>query len=461
MNRPSPSLPPIHRRTFLRGLGALIALPVLDSLLPAGALRAAERASRLGPASAAGGGLNPLRTAFVYVPNGVNNAHWWPTGAGRDFRLAGSLAPLDPWRADLQVVKGFAHLKANANGDGPGDHARASATFLTGAQARKTAGRDIRVGRSVDQIIAAHVGGRHRLRSLELSCDAPRQAGRCDSGYSCAYQFNLSWRSESQPVPAERNPRLVFERLFGGVESGASSEAAARRARHQASILDFVREDARRLQGQLAAGDRHKLDEYLTAVREIERRVETMERFGVGPEAVRPEGVPDDYEEHMRLMVDLMVLAFRTQSTPVATLLLAHEGGNRTFPTLGITEGHHSLSHHERRAEKLEQIRRIDAFYARQFAYLVQRLKEVPEGDGTLLDNCLVVYGSGIRDGDRHDHVDLPVILAGRAGGALPTGRYWELPGRVPMTNLYLSMLDLYGIDEPRVGDSTGKLSFG
>lgn len=448
----------LDRRHFLRGAGALLALPFLESLAPGASLRAAEKLGALGKTGA------PLRTAFIYVPNGVNNAHWWPApGAGgeRDFTLGDSLSSLAPHRDQLQIIAGLGHENANANGDGAGDHARASATFLTGMQARKTSGRDIRVGRSVDQVIAAHSGADYRLPSLELSCDAPRLSGGCDSGYSCAYQFNLSWRTENQPVPAERNPRLVFERLFGSAEDRISAEAAARRAARRASILDFVADDTRRLQGRLGATDRDKLDDYLTSLRAVERRLAAFDQFQADPQSAMPAGVPADYEEHMRLMADLLVLAFRTRSTPVATLMLSAESSGRTFPNLGITEGHHSLSHHERRADKLEQIRKIDAFYARQLAYLIGRMRAVPEGDGTLLDNSLLVYGSGIRDGDRHDHVNLPVVLAGGAAGAARTGRYRKLSSPRPMCDLYQGILRIHGVDTPRFGDSAGALPLG
>lgn len=446
---------PLNRRQFLTGLGALVSLPVFESLLPSSGLRAAALDSAANPLAA------PLRTAFIYVPNGVNNAHWWPGGSGSDYQLGSSLAALEPHKRDIQIVAGLGHKKANGNGDGPGDHARASATFLTGEQARKTAGSNIRVGRSIDQMIAAGVGAGYRLPSLELSCDPPRQTGHCDSGYSCAYQFNLSWRSENQPMPAERNPRLVFERMFGAGTLRETAESRTIRARQRRSILDFVMDDTRRLQRDLGRHDNAKLDEYLTSVREIERRVTSFESFAGRPDAPLPAGIPSDYEEHMRLMCDLMVLSFQTRSTPVATLMLASESSGRTFPTLGITEGHHSLSHHEQRADKLEQIRKIDTLYANQFAYLVGRMKSIPEGDGTLLDNSLLVYGSGIRDGDRHDHVDLPVILAGRAGGAVQTGRFRQLTAEQPMTNLFLSMLDLHGVKADRIGDSTGRLRLG
>jgi hypothetical protein len=451
MPAPTPSL---NRRQFLTGLGALVSLPVFESLIPGPVLRAAE-ASTDGTASLL---APPLRTAFVYVPNGVNNAHWWPTaGAGSSFELGSSLAALNPYKSDIQVVSGLGHKKANGNGDGPGDHARASATFLTGEQARKTAGSNIRVGRSIDQMIAAGVGAGYRLPSLELSCDPPRQTGNCDSGYSCAYQFNLSWHSENQPMPAERNPRLVFERMFGGGDLRDTAESRGIRTRQRRSILDFVMDDTRRLQRDLGRQDNAKLDEYLTSVREIERRVTSFESFAGRPDTPLPTGIPSDYDEHMRLMCDLMVLSFQTRSTPVASLMFASEASGRTFPSLGITEGHHSLSHHEQRTAKLEQIRKIDAFYAAQFAYLVGRLKSIPEGEGTLLDNSLIVFGSGIRDGDRHDHTDLPVILAGRAGGRIRTGRFLQASDQ-PMTNLYLSMLDMHGVKADRIGDSTGRL---
>jgi hypothetical protein len=450
--------PDLSRRRFLRGAGALLALPFLESLVPGGTLRAAAKAGALGKLGA------PLRTAFIYVPNGVNNAHWWPTlgaGGATDFTLGGSLASLAPHRDHVQIISGLALKSANANGDGAGDHARASASFLTGTQARKTAGRDIRAGRSVDQLIAAHAAAGHRLPSLELSCDAPRLSGNCDSGYSCAYQFNLSWRTEAQPVPAERDPRLVFERLFGSAEDRVSAEATARRAARRASILDFVADDTRRLQGALGARDREKLDDYLTSLRAVEQRLAAFDHFQADPAAGVPGGVPSDHEQHMRLMADLLVLAFRTRSTPVATLLLSHEGSGRTFPTLGITEGHHSLSHHERRADKLEQLRKIDAFYARQFAYLVERMRAVPEGDGTLLDHSLLVYGSGIRDGNRHDHADLPIILAGGAGGAARPGRFVKLASPRPLCDLYQGILGLHGVDAPRFGDSVAPLALG
>ena len=471
----SPALSPLsaqlHRRTFLRGMGTLVALPFMESLIPAGALRAAERAASAAGTPAAG--PFPMRSAFVYIPNGVDNANWWPTGAGADYVLNRSLTPLESFKQDIQIVSGLDHQKANANGDGGGDHARAGATFLTGCQAYKTGGRDIRAGISIDQVIANGLiakGENFRLPSMELSCEAPQLAGVCDTGYSCAYQYNLSWRSATQPNPAERNPRLAFERMFGSAatadDAGVSKE---RRLAERSSILDFVRADAKQLQGRLGRSDQQKLDEYFTSVREIERRIASFENMAATiPDMKAPAGIPHDekgnesYPEHIRLMMDLLVLAFQTNSTPVVTLMLASESSGRTFPWLGIgSDGHHPISHHQKNPAQLAKIQKIDQFYAEQFAYLLGRMKSIKEGDRTMLDNTLLVYGSCIRDGDRHDHTDLPIIMAGRAGGALKTGRFNKLAASAPMSNFFLAMADLHGVAAERHGDSTGKLSLG
>lgn len=443
--------PPLSRRRFvagaaLRGLGASIALPAFASLRPA---------------AAAAAGAAPTRMAFLYVPNGVNLAHWRPEGEGRDYGLGRSLESLAPHRDQFQLISGLAHQNGTAGKDGAGDHARATATILTGARPRKTSGTDIRVGISVDQVAAARVGGATRLRSLELSCDASRKSGSCDSGYACAYSFNISWRSERQPATAESNPRLVFERLFGagrGAERAASLEA---RLRKQRSLLDFVAEEAAALDRRLGSDDRRKLDEYLTGLREIEEQVAGFERSSVRevPDHDLPDKPPPAYADHIRLLADMLVLAFQTDSTRIATFMLAHDGSNRSFPEIGVGDGHHSLSHHENREDRLEKIARIDRFYAEQFAYLLGRLRGVTEADGSsLLDNAMVVYASGLSDGNRHRHDELPVILAGRAGGRLAAGRHLKLAAPTPMSNLYLTMLDLAGATEDRFGDSTGRL---
>ena len=432
------------RRRFLRGFGTLIALPTMESLLPTPVARAMEKT----------GGL-PLRMAFVYSPNGKNMTHWRPEGEGSAYTLSRALKPLESHREDFSVISGLKLETANANGDGGGDHARANAAFLTGCQPRKTAGADIRAGVSVDQMAANHLGGLTKLPSLEISCDVARKAGNCDSGYSCAYQFNLSWRGESTPAPAERDPRLVFEKLFG---SGNSEQDTRRRA-YQKSILDFVLEDANRFNQRLDHADKAKMDEYLTAVRDVERRIEQAEKFRAEvPEDLRPNGVPDNYRDHIRLMYEMMALAFQTDSTRIATFLLAHDGSNRTFPEVGVSSAHHELSHHRGNPEILASIGKIDHFYVEQFAWFLEKLRSVKEGEGTLLDHSMIVYGGGIGDGNLHNHDDLPVILAGHGNGTLKQGRVIRAQEGTPMTNLYLSLLDRMNVKAERIGDSNGKL---
>ena len=444
---------PIPRRTFLRGLGTTLALPLLESVAPASKLLAAD-AGAGAPASA------PRRMAFVYVPNGANMADWTPKAEGTDYELPYILEPLKAHQREFQILSGLAQRKAYPNGDGAGDHARASASFLTGVQARKTAAVDIRVGVSVDQVAAAKVGRYTRLPSLELGCDKGQQAGSCDSGYSCAYQFNLSWKSETTPLPPEVDPRQVFERLFS---NGVPGETAAARARRQAthqSILDFVLEDARDLRRDLGATDRRKLDEYMTSVREIERRIEQAEKFDVArPNYTKPAAIPREYAEHIRIQYDLLALAFQTDATRVSTFMIAHDGSNRAYPFIGVSDGHHDLSHHGGNAEKKKKIARINRFHVEQFAYFVEKLKSIKEGEGTLLDHCMIVYGSGIADGDAHSHSDLPVLLAGRGGGTLAPGRHVRFAKDTPMNNLYLGLLDRLGVSAERLGDSTASLA--
>ncbi|MEP6663555.1 MAG: DUF1552 domain-containing protein [Verrucomicrobiota bacterium] len=441
----------IPRRTFLRGLGTVLALPVLEAMSPAKLLAANREQNPF-----------PRRMAFVYVPNGANMADWTPKTIGADYELPMILEPLRAHQKDFMVLSGLAHRKAFANGDGGGDHARASATFLTGCQAKKTPGVDIKVGISVDQIAAQHIGNETRFNSLELGCEGARQAGQCDSGYSCAYQANISWKGESTPMPPEIDPRLVFDRFFASDSVSESSENKARRKRYQQSILDFVLEDAKSLQKNLGYTDRRKLDEYLSAVREMEQRIEKAEKFAhVLPDINQPTGIPrgpGGFEKHIRLMYDLQALAFQTDTTRVSTFMVAFDGNNRPYKEIGVAEGHHDLSHHSGDETKKQKIARINHFHATQFAYFLDKLKSIPEGEGTLLDNCMIVYGSGIGDGNRHNHDNLPVLLAGRGGGTIETGRHLKLEKETPMTNLYLSMLERMEVPVERIGDSTGKL---
>jgi hypothetical protein len=442
----------VHRRTFLKGLGAAVALPMLDAMVPSlGSVVSAA-------ASASPTGI-PKRMAFIYIPNGVTLPQWTPKEVGADYALPRILEPLAAHKNDFNVLTGFAQTQGLALGDGAGDHARASASFLTGAHARKTSGADIHAGVSVDQIAAQQIGKDTVLPSLELSCDLGRRVGACDSGYSCAYQFNLSWRSETMPVMPETDPKAVFERLFGDVSGGVdSSRARSRRAMFQRSILDFVAEDARSLQSRLGRGDQRKLDEYLSAVREIERRVEIAEKSSPRlPDGTRAPDMFNSFEEQIRLMFDMLVLAFQTDSTRVSTFIVSHEGSNRAYGEIGVNDGHHDLSHHFGDPKNIEKITQINTFHAQQFAYFLDKLKSVKEGDGTLLDNSMIVYGSGLGDGNAHNHDNLPILLAGRGGGTITPGRHLRVDKGTPLNNLFLSMLDRAGAKADRFGDSTGR----
>ncbi len=442
----------IPRRTFLRGLGTAVALPVLDAMLPPKALAAVG-----GPGSAP---AFPKRVAWIYVPNGKNMADWTPQLVGENYDLPMILEPLARHQRDLSLITGLAIDPANAHGDGGGDHARSGGAFLTGCHPRKTAGADIKAGISVDQIAAKQIGDQTRLPSLELSCDGGQRAGSCDSGYSCAYQFNLSWRSETQPMNPEVDPRAAFERLFGNGDAAASLEAAARRALYRKSVLDYILDDAHGLERQLGANDRRKLDEYLTAVREIERRVERAEKFGLAqvPAGTTPPEMFENYEEQVRLMFDILTLAFQTDSTRISTFIVAHDGSNRPYPFIGIREGHHDLSHHRNDEAKKTKLAQINRFHTTQFAYFLDRLKSIREGEGTLLDNCSILYGSAISNGNEHIHENLPILVAGRGGGAVNPGRHVRVDDKTPVTNLYRSMLDTVGVHTEKIGDSTGKL---
>src|SRR5881394_1503214 len=448
----------LNRRHFLRGLGACLALPAFETLRPFGALAAETGAAKL--ATTATGA--PLRMGFVYFPNGAIQPNWWPTGEGKNFELARTMKPLEPVKSAIQIMAGLDHKNATPGPDGAGDHARASGTFLTGVRVKKTAGADIHAGVSIDQVAAKQIGQLTRFGSLELTCDAVRKSGNCDSGYSCAYQYNLSWRSPTQPVAPEPNPRLLFERLFGAGAPGERKESLQRRQDQQRSILDFVLEDARSLQRQLASRDKQKLEEYLGSVREIEKRIEHAERFDATPDpaVVTPTGIPAAFDEYIQIMYDMMVLAFQTDSTRIATFLLANEGSNRAFPELGIAEGHHFLTHHRNKQDMVDKVAEIDLWYMRHFARFLQKMEQTKDVDGnSLLQNSMIVYGSGNADGNRHTHVNLPVILAGGGGGSLTPGRCVKIGG-VPMTNLFLSMVDRLGVQGvERHGDSTGRLT--
>jgi hypothetical protein len=426
----------------------MVALPMLNSLLPAGARGANGRAFAA-----------PKRLAWVYVPNGANMEDWTPATTGAAYELPEILQPLERHKNNFSVLSGLANHQGDELGDGGGAHARASASFLTGVHPRKTAGADIRTGISCDQIAARQLGDQTRLPSIELSCDGGQRAGSCDSGYSCIYQFNLSWKSETQPMIPEVNPRAAFERLFGNGDPAASLEASSRRSLYRKSLLDYVLDDATRLAKRLDTGDRNKLDEYLTAVRDLERRIARAADFPL-PNVPGNAQVPEmfeTYEQQMQLMYEVMALAFQTDSTRIATFIVAHDGSNRPYPTIGIRDGHHDLSHHRNDAEKKKKLARINRYHVTQFSRFLDHLKSIKEGDGTLLDNCVIQYGSALSNGNAHNPENLPILLAG-GGGKLTTGRHIRVDERTPMTNLYRSMLASAGVRSEKIGDSTGKL---
>ena len=429
----------IDRRRFLRASGIALALPTLPSLGKAFSASAASSTST-------------LRLCYLYVPNGVNMQHWRPSGSEDALTLNRSTAALEPLRNDLRFISGLTHQHAFAGNDGGGDHARANASYLTGQRAYKTAGSDIRIGVSADQVVAQHYAETTRLKSLELSCDGVRKSGQCDSGYACAYQFNLAWADERTPVAPESNPRLVFERLFGNGTHGQAS---------QRSMLDFLKDETKLVHRNLGREDQAKLDEYLSGVRDIESRIEKAERFGFpqDPNHPTPSGIPDSYREHIRLISDVLTLALETDSTRVATFMFAHDGSNRSFRDIEIGDGHHDLSHHQRNPDRLEKIARIDTFYCEQLAYFLQTLKDRKDASGqSLLDSTMVVYGSGISDGDRHNHDDLPVIVAGGKSAGLRGGVHQKLPDATPMANLHLELIRMMGVSIDQFGDSTAPL---
>ena len=440
----------INRRQVLRGVGLSVGLPWMESLASAADFKLDTE------------NVLPRRMAFLFVPNGVHLPDWTPQRSGYGYDLPHILQPLRKVQDDVLVISGLTHDKGRANGDGPGDHARSASVFLTGSQPRKTNGSDIRSGVSVDQV-AARLGGKQtRFSSLELGCEPGRSAGNCDSGYSCAYSSNISWSSESTPVGKETNPRFVFERLFGAGTVKEQDQQAEKRRVLKQSILDFVLEDAKALQSRLGKNDQQKLEEYLNGVREVERRIELSvhtEDQQYDLDYPVPDGIPGDYAEHIRLLCDMMVLAFQTDRTRIATFMLADAGSNRSYRNINVPDGHHDLSHHRGDANKHAKIREINRFHVQQLAYFLERLKQTQDGpNGSLLDQSMVCYGSAISDGDRHNNENLPVVLAGRGGGSIDSGRHIRVENETPMCNLFVSMLQRFGTPVDYIGDSTGHL---
>ncbi len=437
----------LPRRTFLKGVGASVALPLLDTMLPA--LR--DTQAQPGP-----------RLFIGYVPNGVIMDKWTPTTVGGGFELPSTLAPLQQFQDQLTVISGLASEPMfPLPGEGTGDHVRAAAAFLTGVHPKKTEGPDIRGGVSMDQIAAQKIGQDTQLTSLELCLDPNELIGACEAGWSCAYANTLSWRNPTTPLPMENQPRAVFERLFGDADD-TSQAAREARLREDRSILDSVLREIGSFRSTLGQSDRDKITQYLEAIRDIERRIQLAEAQGDVelPELVRPTGgIPDTFAEHARLMFDLQVLAFQTDMTRVITFMMSREVSPRTYPELGIPDPHHGLSHHGNRPGQMEKLRQVNLHHVEQFAYFLDRLQSTPDGSGTLLDSVLALYGCGISDGNQHLHTNLPIVLAGGAGGRLRGGRHIRVEEETPLTNLQLTMLDKVGVPTEQLGDSNGQLT--
>jgi hypothetical protein len=435
----------IPRRTFLRGVGTAVALPFLDAMVPALA------SSRIA-------GKAPVRMAFVYVPNGIDMRHWNPDYEGSLSELPRILKPLEPFKKDILLLGNLTHNNGRALLDGAGDHGRCCGAYLTGVQPRKTT-VDIKAGISCDQIVANRIGSQTRFPSLEVGVEDARQAGDCDSGYSCAYTNNLAWKSEAQPLPPILNPRALFERLFGnGV--ALSPEARARQSRYRRSILDFVTEETRKLQSGLGPTDKRKLEEYLSSIREVEGQIEKAEKDNsqIDPGMDKPYGVPADFAEHFKLMTDMITIAFQADLSRVLTFLVTREGTSRAYREIGIADGHHPLTHHRNDPAMMEKVAQINCYHMEQFAAWVGRLKSIKEGDSTLLDNSMIVYGAGLADGNRHTHDDLPTLIAGRGGNFIEPGRRIVYRKETPMSNLFVTMMDRMGVGVEHFGDSTGRL---
>src|SRR5262245_595644 len=431
----------LPRRTFLRAMGTAVALPMLDAMVPALAAQSLKPTPRFG---------------FVYIANGVIQNQWNPAKTGAGFDLPPILQPFANVRDQINVLSGLSHLQADTFGDGTGDHPRASAVWLTGVHAydRTQPGVEVRLATTVDQMIAQKVGRTSRLPSLELAVDFPTQ-GACDSG-DCFYVNTVSWRNPTTPNPTESHPRIVFERLFG---DGGSAAARQARLRTEGSILDSVRAEASRVTSTLGAGDKAKLGEYLDSIREVEQRIQHSEAQPVDIELPeRPLDIPAAFDVHTRLMLDLQTLAFRADITRVFSMIMSRELSSRTFASIGVPEQHHAVSHHRNDPQLIAKKAKIDVLQAQMMAYFLEKLQAAPDGDGTLLDHSLILYGGGMGDGNLHRHADLPCLMAGKLGGAFKTGRHVNYTLNTPMTNLLLTILDAAGLPLEKLGDSTGRL---
>jgi len=437
----------LPRRTFLKGVGTAVALPFLDAMMPAFAAAQTTRAAR------------PVRMAFVYVPNGIDMRHWNPSYEGELGKLPQTLVPMEPFRKDITLLGNLTHNTGRALLDGAGDHGRCSGSYLTGVQVKKTL-VDIKASVSCDQLVANAIGKQTRFPSLEVGLEDARQAGDCDSGYSCAYTNNLAWRNETQPLPPILDPRPLFDRLFG--EDAALSPAArAEKNKYRRSILDFITEDTQSLQKNLGPSDKRKLDQYLGSIRDIELQIEkaAMDNVQVDPQMEKPYGIPQDFAEHFKLMTDMITVAFQADLTRVVTFLVTREGTSRSYREIGISDGHHPLTHHRNQIELMDKVAKINLYHVQQFATWVETLKNTQEPGGSILDNSMIVYGAGLSDGNAHLHHDLPTMIAGRGGDFIKPGKRILFRKETPMCNLFLTMMDRMGLPMEQFGDSTGHLT--
>jgi uncharacterized protein DUF1552 len=431
----------LSRRTLLQGIGSTIALPMLDAMRPAFA----------GPASA----KQPRRIAVVYVPNGIVMNQWTPSAAGAEYEFTRILKPLEPFRSDITLVSGLANLAATkAKGGG---HAKASGSFLSGTPPKYTAGADVRAGTTFDQIAAKKWAPELRVSSLQIGCEDSRMVGNCDTGSSCAYTNSLSWKDPETPLAVEVNPRSVFERLFGTVDPSLDPQTRARRALYRKSILDRTRENAQKLASDLGASDKRKLDEYLTGIREVERRIQNSENDKRLPPIEKPSGIPFEFSQYVKLMFDLQVVAFQSDLTRVSTMMLGREGSVRTYPEIGVPDPHHPLTHHRGHPDFIEKVTKINCYHIELFAYFLEKLKSTADGDASLLDHSAILYGGALSDGNQHSNTNLPLLIAGHAGG-IRGGRHIVTEARTPAANLFVHMLNSVGIEQESFADSTGRL---
>ena len=433
----------LSRRTVLRGMGASLALPLLDGMVPAFASPQPVR-----------------RFGAVYVPNGMSLPHFFPQTSDPGFALSPTLRALEPFRDRLVVFSGLSNLEANARGsEGVGDHSRGAGSFLSGVHIKKTEGSDIRSGTTVDQIAAQVLGRDTQLGSLQLAMESNEISGACDSGYSCAYMNTISWTSPTTPLPMERDPRAVFERMFGGSDS-TDRGARLARIKQDRSVLDVVNAEARRLNGTLGPSDRRRVDEYLEAVRGVEHRIQRAEEQSDRelPLVEKPRGIPPAFADHAKLLYELQALAFQADLTRVFSFLFTRETTVRAYPEVGVSDAHHQISHLINDAEAVESVARVNAFHMSLFAAFLERLRATPDGDGNLLDNVLIVYGAGIGNANLHSHDNLPIALVGGGGGRVRGDQHLVLPRDTPLANLYVTMLDKLDVPVEQIGDSAGRI---